>query len=234
MQHRLVEPKLTHGIQSLQFPAGSAPLVSKISIFMGQSPTTAIPPEMPSICLNKDVFSSKIRLIRDKSKTKGLHLNLFMNSTQSSSSSSIQYFDAEIYFNDTCQDILTLIGTPSSVYFKFSEELNKLNNGSSSLNYLMNNSGQQTLDVVNNCQKNDYFYNYITLGMDILFSAETNRCTKFVLHSNFPCHFNFNSYFMCNFEIPIQQQTKPGEYFIVTPSTTVRVFLLFYLFILIN
>jgi len=37
-----VEPKITHGIQSLHFPAGRAPLVSKISIYKGDSPNTAM------------------------------------------------------------------------------------------------------------------------------------------------------------------------------------------------
>lgn len=37
-----MKPKITHGIQSLHFPAGRAPLVSKISIYNGDSPTNAM------------------------------------------------------------------------------------------------------------------------------------------------------------------------------------------------
>lgn len=201
-----VEPKITHGIQSLHFPAGRAPLVSKISIYKGESPNTAVAPEIPLICLNKDIFSSKIRISRDGRKTRGISLNLYMQGTYQMDRETFEKSDAEVFFNDSCQDVMSVLGTPNSVYFK-SEELNKLGNK------------ENFSSGVNVNQQNDYFYNYITLGMDILFSCETNRVTKFVLHSNFPCHYNFNSYFMCNFEI---QLTNPetNQPYTVTPSTT--------------
>ncbi|KAJ4967059.1 hypothetical protein NE237_018908 [Protea cynaroides] len=47
----------------------------------------------------------------------------------------------------------------------------------------------------------DYFYNYFTRGLDILFDGETHKIKKFVLHSNFPGHADFNSYIKCNFVI---------------------------------
>ncbi|KAH7300618.1 hypothetical protein KP509_24G071700 [Ceratopteris richardii] len=47
----------------------------------------------------------------------------------------------------------------------------------------------------------DYFYNYFTRGIDILFDGQTNRIKKFVLHTNFPGHTDFNSYIKCNFII---------------------------------
>ena len=81
----------------------------------------------------------------------------------------------------------------------------------------------------------DYFYNYFTRGLDILFDGQVfiffgssnihiindsmhdNLCTqnsnitvlylqthkikKFVLHSNYPGHADFNSYIKCNFVI---------------------------------
>lgn len=101
---------------------------------------------------------------------------------------------------------MSVLGTPSSVYYK-SEEFNKIG-----LNDITNQSF--------NCQQNDYFYNYITLGLDILFNSETNRASKFIFHSNFPCHYNFNSYFMCNFEIPIYLQ-ETNQLLTITPATTV-------------
>ncbi|KAF6160542.1 hypothetical protein GIB67_019482 [Kingdonia uniflora] len=47
----------------------------------------------------------------------------------------------------------------------------------------------------------DYFYNYFTRGLDILFDGQTHRIKKFVLHTNFPGHADFNSYKKCNFFI---------------------------------
>lgn len=203
--HR-VEPKLTHGIQSLHFPAGQAPLVSKISIYYGNSPASAIAPEIPTNCLNKDIFTTKLSVIRENKCTKSIQLNLFMQGIEKSYQlDNRELLDVEISFDDTCQDVLSLIGSPTSIYFK-SEESSKL--------YQNENLLSQNLQQLNNPY--DYFYNYVTLGLDILFSADTHRISKFVLHSNYPCHYNFNSYFMCNFEILLSDKSQQ---FLITPST---------------
>lgn len=75
----------------------------------------------------------------------------------------------------------------------------------------------------------DYFYNYFSRGLDILFdgqvcffwcnsslyilcffllnlgslymSSQTHKIKKFVLHTNFPGHSDFNTYIKCNFVI---------------------------------
>ncbi|KAJ4714261.1 UPF0183 protein [Melia azedarach] len=47
----------------------------------------------------------------------------------------------------------------------------------------------------------DYFYNYFTRGLDILFDGQTHKIKKFVLHTNYPGHADFNSYIKCNFII---------------------------------
>lgn len=98
---------------------------------------------------------------------------------------------------------MSSIGSPSSVYFK-SEEINK------------NGAIQSDPSIAN-----DYFYNYKILGFDLLFNAVENRVVKVIFHSNFPCHYNFNNYFMCNFEIPILVNPETNQTFVVTPSTTV-------------
>jgi len=208
-----VEPKITHGIQSLQFPAGRAPLVSKIKIFKGNSPSTAITPEIPSICLNKDIFSSKLIVLREKNSTRGIHMHLFVQGIDKVyTHDNRETLEREILFNASCQDVMSALGTPSSVFYK-SEELNKL----------QHNNNNESSD---SSQQNDYFLNYVTLGVDMLCNSETNRVSKFILHTNFPCHYNFNSYFMCNFEIPIvlpdSNNSGANQIFTVTPSTTLE------------
>jgi hypothetical protein len=47
----------------------------------------------------------------------------------------------------------------------------------------------------------DYFYNYFSRGLDILFDGQNHRIKKFVLHTNFPGHTDFNCYIKCNFFI---------------------------------
>jgi hypothetical protein len=213
-----VEPKITHGIQSLHFPSGKAPVVSKISIYTGsRTPNTAIAPEIPSICLNKDIFGSKLKVIssspnddlvhRFKKIYNGVNLTVF---TQGTYQLDREITNFDILFDHSCQDVMSMIGTPTSVYYKSEEIMKQIKNDS----IIMSQS--------NLSQQNDYFFNYVTLGIDILFSGETNRVQKFILHSNFPCCYNFNSYFMCNFEIPIDTtQAKSNCKQYLTPATTV-------------
>ncbi|KAL8098074.1 PHAF1 protein At3g51130-like [Apium graveolens] len=70
----------------------------------------------------------------------------------------------------------------------------------------------------------DYFYNYFTCGVDILFDGQTHKIKKFVLHTNYPGHADFNSYMKCNFVIYSpdsegnQPEADPSRHRI-TPST---------------
>ena len=58
------------------------------------------------------------------------------------------------FFDSLFKDVMSVLGTPSSVYYK-SEELNKL-----AINDNFSAAGKDG-------QQNDYFFNYITLGMVI-------------------------------------------------------------------
>ncbi|PIA55971.1 hypothetical protein AQUCO_00700350v1 [Aquilegia coerulea] len=67
----------------------------------------------------------------------------------------------------------------------------------------------------------DYFYNYFTRGLDILFDGQTHKIKKFVLHTNFPGHADFNSYIKCNFLIYGGELFPEGNAskHCITPST---------------
>ncbi|ERN10848.1 UPF0183 protein At3g51130 [Amborella trichopoda] len=70
----------------------------------------------------------------------------------------------------------------------------------------------------------DYFYNYFTRGLDVLFDGQSHKIKKFVLHTNFPGHVDFNSYIKCNFVIygaDIGGQCLEGDLLkhSITPST---------------
>jgi hypothetical protein len=71
----------------------------------------------------------------------------------------------------------------------------------------------------------DYFYNYFSRGLDILFDGQTHKIKKFVLHTNFPGHADFNSYMKCNFSIysadfggSFHREVNPSKH-CITPST---------------
>eukprot|EP00658_Telonema_sp_P-2_P080841 TRINITY_DN8127_c0_g1_i1.p2 TRINITY_DN8127_c0_g1~~TRINITY_DN8127_c0_g1_i1.p2 ORF type:complete len:169 (+),score=35.36 TRINITY_DN8127_c0_g1_i1:681-1187(+) len=53
----------------------------------------------------------------------------------------------------------------------------------------------------------DYFYNYFTLGIDLLFDGATHTVTKFVFHTNQPGHRDFNQYDKCHFSITLPDVT---------------------------
>ncbi len=57
---------------------------------------------MPSICLNKDIFASKLRVVREGKVTKGIQMSLFMQGTYQLDR---EMFDAEVMLNDSCQVI---------------------------------------------------------------------------------------------------------------------------------
>ncbi|XVF17985.1 hypothetical protein REPUB_Repub10bG0172600 [Reevesia pubescens] len=67
----------------------------------------------------------------------------------------------------------------------------------------------------------DYFYNYFTRGLDILFDGQTHKVKKFVLHTNYPGHADFNSYIKCNFVILVGGSFLDGNNYKnrITPST---------------
>ena len=55
---------------------------------------------MPSICLNKDIFGTKIKVLREGKVTKGICASIFMQGTYQMDR---EMYDAEIMFNDSCQ-----------------------------------------------------------------------------------------------------------------------------------
>lgn len=52
-------------------------------------------------------------------------------------------------------------------------------------------------------KRSDFFFNYFTLGIDILFDARTQRAKKIILHTNYPGHYNFNMYHRCEFNLQL-------------------------------
>ncbi|EHB08062.1 hypothetical protein GW7_04038 [Heterocephalus glaber] len=88
------------------------------------------------------------------------------------------------------------------------------------LSYFLGNVYTESVDVLRggtgpsaSSIQVDYFFNYFTLGVDILFDANTHKVKKFVLHTNYPGHYNFNIYHCCEFKIPlaIKKENEDGQ-----------------------
>jgi len=72
---------------------------------------------------------------------------------------------------------------------------------------------------------------------DILFNARTQCIKKFVLHTNYPGHYNFNMYHRCEFSLTLPPEnnfTESGKLIDVPPSSvTVKFFKLFLILFMI-
>eukprot|EP00053_Salpingoeca_punica_P014241 m.129434 g.129434 ORF g.129434 m.129434 type:complete len:580 (+) comp16405_c0_seq6:379-2118(+) len=98
----------------------------------------------------------------------------------------------KILFGDTCQDVITKIGPPSDQYYKTSDKMRI-------------HAAQHTANGVQAAPAADFFYNYFHLGVDLLFDAHSCRVKKFVLHTNFPGHFDFHRFNRCNFYVALPE-----------------------------
>eukprot|EP01117_Protostelium_nocturnum_P018942 TRINITY_DN8044_c0_g1_i1.p1 TRINITY_DN8044_c0_g1~~TRINITY_DN8044_c0_g1_i1.p1 ORF type:complete len:378 (-),score=75.71 TRINITY_DN8044_c0_g1_i1:52-1185(-) len=147
-------------IPPMEFPDRTTPVTSRIYLFNGSDAAhSEIPP--PTI---KSFYFEQV----NASATEGL------------------YFcgrKCSLNFQSTTQDVLSILGSPSRVFYKTED---KMKIHTSSYNGL-------------GCE--DYFYNYFSMGIDILFDIHTHVVKKFILHTNFPSHFEFNQYVKCNFRL---------------------------------
>eukprot|EP01102_Stenamoeba_stenopodia_P013205 TRINITY_DN4255_c0_g1_i1.p1 TRINITY_DN4255_c0_g1~~TRINITY_DN4255_c0_g1_i1.p1 ORF type:complete len:382 (-),score=69.32 TRINITY_DN4255_c0_g1_i1:122-1267(-) len=92
--------------------------------------------------------------------------------------------DCFINFNSSTQDVVSDLGPPDKIYFKEQDKMK------------IHLPGSQ-----NGTKGTEYFYNYFSLGIDILFDVNKHTVKKIILHSNFPSHYDFNRYTKCNFRI---------------------------------
>lgn len=104
-----------------------------------------------------------------------------------------------IPFGASPQDVWTELGRPCGIHQKQVDQM--------VIHSASDPSPRTTLCA-------DYFYNYFTRGLDILFDGQTHKIKKFVLHSNYPGHADFNSYIKCNFIIQVNNSKQS-----ITPST---------------
>jgi len=186
-----LEPSYLHGIGSLRFPAGVSPVVNRMFVYTGHTREAATSPPLPINCFHGACYLEKLDVLREHGRqTTGLRFHIFYegnNSVRLSQSRRMSQTKT-IRFGDSCQDVLSALGCPSKVFYKAEDKM-KIHSS--------------VAVKTSRAQRTDYFFNYYTLGVDILFDATSHRAKKFVLHTNFPGHYNFNIYYRCFFHIPI-------------------------------
>jgi len=217
----------------LQFPPGESPRVSKMYIYthgMGHGgsvssgtsglsgqlssggPAESVAPPLPPHrypC----VHHLGVEVIRRNRVTMGLRVRLVSTPSPASRSGSLDCSPTvtsqndvsevgcgdvaadentvtrTVLFGDSVQDVVTAVGAPARIFYKDEDKM-KIHSP---------NAHRKAAAL-----KSDYFYNYFTLGFDILFDARTNCVKKFILHTNYPGHYNFNMYHRCMFDLPLQ------------------------------
>lgn len=189
------KPKYTHKLGSLQFPNGASPIVSKMCIYNGNSLPDAKAPAMPISCFYQSFYLDHLDVLRDESSGLATGLKVFILSEGSGIAKMSELHkhiaEGDVKFGQTCQDVLSILGCPSKLFYKAEDKM-KIHSPCAHKLVRSRNS--------------DYFYNYCTLGLDVLFDARSHTVKKFVLHSNYPGHYNFNMYMRCDFRIPISEK----------------------------
>lgn len=203
---RLQTNFVNHGLGSLHFGPGNSPIVSKMFLYCGNNAQGCKPPPMPLLCYQKQLYIESANVIRSSSGTKGLRLSIFTEGSVRSLEPRKQSFNRDILFGDSPQDVCTSLGAPSRVFYK-SEDKMKIHSPSAHKR-------------VQN-RRSDFFFNYFTLGIDILFDARTQKAKKFILHTNYPGHYNFNMYHRCEFklELPADKLAEDQNTVIVNAYT---------------
>lgn len=190
------EPGRSHGLGSLRFPGDSSPVLAKMIIYCGNNCAEAPVPQLPLSCYRGHVYCEDCHVIRNANGTKtlGLRLKLVACSSNILEPTRVQ-FDREICFGDSAQTVASKLGTPARVFYKAEDKM-KIH----SRDYHKRVSSERS----------DYFFNYFTMGLDVLFDSVTHRATKMILHTNFPGHYDFNSYHRCPFSLSIGKLPGSG------------------------
>nr|CAG4636205.1 EOG090X06XP [Eubosmina coregoni]SVE69825.1 EOG090X06XP [Eubosmina coregoni] len=192
------EPKYTNkGLGSLQFSNGASPVASKMFIFNGNSLNESKPPALPISCFFSHPYLQWLEVIRRKGCTSGVRLSIICEGSQVSQLEPRRHTTlAELHFGSTAEDVLSLLGSPSRVFYKDEDKMRI---------HSPNAHRREPAPF------SDYFYNYFTLGLDALFDGKYHRLKKLVLHTNYPGHYNFNMYHRCEFKLQLPAKTISSD-----------------------
>ncbi|XP_059055932.1 PHAF1 protein CG7083 [Achroia grisella] len=195
------EPGYAHGLGSLQFPNGGSPVVSRTTIYHGSqhqlsssaggSLCQAPLPDLPLSCYRHQLHLRRCDVLRTHTATVGLRLHMFTEGKPRGVSAGGARPVAAVravQFGDSCQRVARALGAPARLYYKADDKMR-----------IHRPTARRRPPPAS-----DYFFNYFTLGLDVLFDARTHQVKKFVLHTNYPGHYNFNMYHRCEFELAVQ------------------------------
>jgi len=189
------EPRYVRGLGSLQFTNGASPVASKMFIFNGNSLAESKPPPLPITCFFSHPYLQWLEVVRRDGRTLGVKLSVLCEGPSQVLEPRRHTCVQELHFGASVEDVLTLLGAPSRVYYKDEDKMR-----------IHSPQAHRRAPA----PFSDYFYNYFTLGLDALFDGKYHRLRKFVLHTNYPGHYNFNMYHRCEFKLSLPLRTLPA------------------------
>jgi hypothetical protein len=71
------QPGYAHGLGSLQFPNGSSPVVSRMSVYTGNNLAESRSPALPLCCYHNHLYMERAEVLREHLRTTGIRLHLF-------------------------------------------------------------------------------------------------------------------------------------------------------------
>lgn len=182
-------PNYTHGLSSLHFSSAGSPIVSKLVLYTGASISECRSPALPLSCYNQLMYSDSVTVLRGPQGTRGVRIALYTESAARALEPRKRTMTRDVLFGDTAQDVAGNLGAPCRIFYK-SEDKMKIH---------APNTNRRPAS-----KRSDFFFNYFTLGFDVLFDARTQRCRKVILHTNYPGHYNFNMYHRCEFHMQLK------------------------------
>lgn len=133
------EPRYVRGLGSLQFANGASPVASKMFIFSGNSLVDSKPPSLPISCFFSHPYLQWLEVIRHNGCTSGIKLSVICEGSNillkliaievneffylgPSQVLEPRRFSCvqELCFGASAEDVLTLLGAPSRVFYKVS------------------------------------------------------------------------------------------------------------------
>uniref|UniRef100_UPI00358EC140 phagosome assembly factor 1 isoform X2 n=1 Tax=Myxine glutinosa TaxID=7769 RepID=UPI00358EC140 len=200
--------RLDARLDTPKFAIPNGATVERMHVYAGNALSDARAPLMPPNCYGGNVYAEGVDVLCDAYGPIGLKFRLLTAGCGPVMrvDNKLQTFQRCVYLGDHCQDVVSNIGSPHKVFYK-SEDKMRIHSA---------------LPHKQTSRCNDYFYNFFTLGVDILFDAISQQAKKFVLHTNYPGHYNFNMYHRCDFRIPLIPRCeldKDKEPFVITAYT---------------
>jgi phagosome assembly factor 1 len=189
----------------MELPNGSSPLASRVYLYAGgrlRNPTLPAlrkgslyyQPVMARLGQGVFFAPSSVRAPTGVSSSTG--------TTSAAAVGRWGQGEGRVIFSSSVQDVVAELGTPQRVYHKRHDSMRIHTASASAASQVAGGASAPAGKTA------DYFFNFFTRGVDVMFDGGTQRVKKIIMHTNFPCHVSFNRYHKCNFRI-LLPQTAP-------------------------